>query len=169
MPGMSALSDLVDDFDAEFDRLLHAQTADEQRRALRSVLETLYSLRCHREDNTRPARSAYRTRASACHGGRVTEGIVLLRGQLIHKIVKRHAPEMRPLYPGPKTFPGRYTFPGSNLIWLEPTEMPDQLPSDVVSDPRYPAYVTDVAGLLVLATLQTAKDFLVNDPVLGPL
>lgn len=87
----------------------------------------------------------------------------------MHKVIKRYDPEKKLLYPGPKTYPGNFTFPGSNLTWLDPPEMPDQLPQDVVNDPRYPAYVSDVAGLPVLETLQIAKEFLVKDTVLGPL
>ncbi len=166
---MSRLTDLATDLDVEFDRLLQAQDADEQRRALRNVLEILYSLRCHREEHTHPSPSAYRSRASVCHGGRVTEGIILLRGQMMHKVTKRFDPEKRGLYPGPKTYPGKCTFPGSNLTWLHPQEMPDRMPPEVVNDVRYGAYVADVSGRPVLETLQIAKDFLVNDPVLGPL
>jgi len=166
---VSPLTDLVDDFDVEFDRLRQAQDADEQRRALRSALETLYSLRVHREGDTQAAKTAYRSHASACQGGRVTEGMILLRGQMMHRVTKRYAPEMKPLYPGPRTFPGNFTYTGENLMWLAPAEMHDQLPLGVVNDPRYPAYVADVAGLPVLETLQIAREFLVNDPVLGPL
>jgi hypothetical protein len=165
---VTAPSDLVADFDVEFDRLLHVQGVDEQRRALRSILETLYSLRCHRLDNTQPVPLAYYNRAQACQGGRVTEGIVLIRGQLIHKVTKRHAPEEKDLHPGEDTYPGDFTYPGANLTWLSPTEMRDPLPPDVVGNVRYSAYVADVAGRPVLETLQIARDFLVNDPILGP-
>lgn len=57
----------------------------------RNVLGTFYPLRCQRLDNIQPAPSAYYNRANACQGGRVTEGIVLIRGQLTHKITKRYA------------------------------------------------------------------------------
>ena len=164
---MSGLGDLVDDFDAEFDRLLHARDTDEQRRALRSVLETLYSLRAHREGGA--AKAAYRSRASSCHDGRMTEGIVQMRGQLIHNVVRQYSPEERPLLPEPATYTGNYTFPGSNLVWLHPTERKDPLPHDVLADPRYPFYASTVASQPVLETLQVAREFLVNDPVLGPL
>jgi hypothetical protein len=68
----------------------------------------------------------------------VTEGIVLLRGKMMHQVVKRYAPEGRPLYPSERTFPGNFTYPGWNLMWLHPDEMPDTLPARVRKEKWYP-------------------------------
>jgi hypothetical protein len=169
---VAGLTDVINDCKAAFDRLLRAQDADEQRRALHDALENLYALRCYREGETKASRTAYWQRAGACRSGRVTEGVILLRGEMMHNITKWHAPQgpaprKKPLYPGPNTYPGNFTFPGSNLTWLHPTEMRDPLSPKVLGDSRYPAYMADVAGRPVLETLHTAREFLVNDP--GPL
>ena len=166
---MTSPTDLRDDFDADFERLRHAQDPDEQRRALRSVLETLYALRAYREGDNKIDKATYHNRADASREGQVTEGVILIRGELLHRAVKRHAPEEKLLYPSETTYPGNWTFPGSNLVWLHPAEMVDPLRQKILNDGRYPFYVAHVAGQPVLGTLQIARDFLVNDPVLGPL
>ena len=129
---MSALADAIKDSKAAFNRLLQARDVDE-RRALRDVLENLYSLRCYREGDTKATKSAYRQRAAACRSGRMTEGVIFLRGEMIHKLTKRYSPEK-----------------------------PDPL-SLKVDDSRYRAYESDVAGQPVLETLHTAIEFLEND------
>jgi hypothetical protein len=162
---MSAVSDLVGDLHMEFDRLTRAGDAGEQRRALRSTLATLYELRCYRKDTAR----SYYSHADNCYPGRVTEGIILLRGQLTHKVARRYLPEERPLHPSATRFPGRHTYPGANLMWLSPNEMEDQLPDRATDDYRYEFYCYDVAGTPVLETFQIAIDFLLDDAKLGPL
>ena len=166
---MSPVTDLVADLDIELDRLWEAQDAREQRRALRATLATLYELRCYREDHTPPTKLAYYNRAAACPDGHVTEGILLLRGALIHDVTKPYSPQTKTVYLGSTTFPGKYTYPQTNLLWRTEDEIKQHLRPDVLSDICYPSYVSQVAGQPVLTTLKIARDFLVSDPHLPPL
>jgi hypothetical protein len=162
-----ALLDLVSDFDAAIDRLRDAPAAsDEQRRGLREALACLYELRVYRE-RTFTGGEAYWDRADRYDAGKVTEGIVGLRGEMVHKLVRAES-EMRPLYPSEDLRPSDYLYPGENLTWVPPDEM-DPPPQWRSGDRRSTYYETVVAGQPVLPTLDVARHFLVDSTFLGRL
>jgi hypothetical protein len=164
-----ALGDLVSDFDVAVDRLRRAAPADstEQRRALRDALACLYELREYRE-NVSGGKQGYWTTAASCEEGQVTEGIVCLRGKMVHELI-RAEPQIRPLAPSNNLYPSDDLAPGANLTWLQPGEMANPPQPRSSRDPGPTYYANVVAGRPVLPTLAMARRFLVEPTTLGPL
>ena len=165
---MTAVEDVISDLDAALERITAAAIRDdaERRRALREVLACIYELRAYREGPRRTLeRVAYHQRARATTDGLITEGIVWLRGNIVHLLVYDVVPKVRPLNPDPLTFPGEHTYPGSNLMWRRSAEV--AVPSGGANDDdRRELYDGHVAGRIVLECLHSAYGFLVADP--GP-
>jgi hypothetical protein len=104
--------DLSGDLNAAFQRLLNSGSVpDEERRALRDALACLYELREHRIQSA----SDYFDSTKTSRAGRVTEGIVWLRGRKTHAASARPEPRGVPLYPGDSVYPSEFLFPGANL------------------------------------------------------
>jgi hypothetical protein len=108
MTAIAAVDDLIADLDAAIDRLARAigQDAVEQRRALREALACLYELRAYREGRRGPERDAYHARAKSFEAGKTTEGMVWLRGKMVHRLTENVAPEEQDLYPPRRPFRG---------------------------------------------------------------
>jgi hypothetical protein len=123
----------------------------------------------YREGATDADKKTYRDKAAKSRQGRITEGIIALRGGMTHELVKHVPPEARPLYLGNNLYPSPNLFPGKNLTWLLPGEMPNPLTKRFPRDPRPSYYANDVAGRPVLTTLEVARHFLVDPAVLGPM
>ena len=61
-------------------------------------------------------------------------------------------------------------FPGSNLTWLSANDVLKVHPPTTKRDHvLFDFYRSHVGDRMVLPTLRAARDFLVNDPKLGPL
>ena len=162
---MSLVLETVEDLDVTFEELRGGGDEGQQRRALKATLDNLYRLREHRRQA-----GNYYARSDSWDAGKVTEGITYLRGVLTHHLTKPVAPRNEPLYPGEGVFPGQDLFPGSNLTWLSADDVlsihpPDPKRGHVLFD----FYRSHVGDQMVLPTVRTARDFLVNDPQLGPL
>jgi len=118
--------------------------------------------------STKEHRTAYAQRVDACGGGKVTQGVVFLRGVLTHHLVKQVEPVPTPLYP--PFYPGPDTFPGANFTWLTTDVLlaihPD-VPKQQVA--QFEHGRSHVAGQMMLPTLRQAIDFLLNDPVIVTL
>lgn len=159
---MAPVNDVLADFDAAFEDLLAADSAELRRRSLRSALACLYELRAFREGGPpSPEAGAYYRRAASSTSGQITEGISWLRGLMTHTLTHDVSPES-PLYPSERLFPSRYLFPGTNLCW----RMASELPTTSFNRQGASFYDTQVAGLPVLPTLHLARGFLDADP--GP-
>lgn len=158
------IGDLIGDLDAAIEGLRLASTTDQRRRALTVVLAELYKLRSLRVGKGRMQR-AYYARARAVYGGRVAEGISLIRGDMTHDVTKEIDPSHQMLHPGMGLLPGEHLHPGPQLIWLHPDDMAP--PHEVNrAEVRFPDYEQVVGRQPVLTTLVAARDFLANDP--GP-
>lgn len=163
---MPSTHDLSDDLQAAIDRLQQAGTdAVEQRRAFREVLAVLYDLREYRK--TQHGEAPYYAEADGCLEGRVTEGIIALRGARVHDVTNESRPEPRPLYPSDRLFPGTHLHPGHNLTWRQQTDM--TWPLATWSKKGLSFYDADVAGLPVSQTLAMAQAFLAGPRWLGAL
>jgi hypothetical protein len=166
---VALLERAVGDFDAAFERLLHAGGSDERRRALSETLDRLYELRGYRESQP-PSKQDYWTKADRSRPGCITEGIVALRGVKVHDITKEFSPVYQPLCPSENLAPSKYLSPGANLCWLPISQMRSEVLAVLQSRKKtYPYYAGYVAGQIVLPTLAQAREFLVQDTYLGPL
>lgn len=159
---------VIEDFDFAFSQLVAAKMdSDEQRRSFDHALDRLYEIRAYREGETGSAKGKYRTFAQGATGGRTTEGIVFLRGQKVHNIARAVRPEERDAYPSDTFFPSNWTYPGANLTWLSESELAE--PLNRKANPTGGSYYdNDVAGHLVLPTLDIARNWLVHDTDLFP-
>jgi hypothetical protein len=162
---VSLVLETVDDLNVAFEDLRGGGDAAQQRRALKATLDNLYRVREHRREA-----GGYFARSDSCDSGRVTEGITYLRGVLTHHVAKPVAPERQPLYPGENLYPSEDLFPGSNLTWLSANDVLKVHPPTTKRDHvLFDFYRSHVGDRMVLPTLRAARDFLVNDPKLGPL
>jgi hypothetical protein len=164
---VSYVQETVEDLNVAFGNLQGAgghQTL--QRRALKATLDNLYRLRAHRAEA-----QTYLRRSDSCDAGRITEGITYLRGVLTHHITKPVAPENQPLYPGDDVYPSEDLFPGTNLTWLDASDVFRMQPQPAGGQRKVQAefYRSHVGGRLVLPTIRVAREFLINDSHLGPL
>lgn len=163
---MTAEDDVIADVDFAIDRFTDAiGDADAERRALRNALAVIYELRAYREDSG-GLRTAYHMRAKASNTGRITEGIVWVRGKMTHRLTEARSPSAQPLLPGLSTHTGEYTLPGSNIVWRPSVEVTSQMGGDRTEAERRGFYDAYVAGQPVREGLHSARKFLVNDP--GP-
>lgn len=165
----SAVEDVIEDLQvaiADFAAVI-AEPDASRRRTLRTVLACLYELRVYRE-GVGGLKSAYYSRAGASDEGKVTEGLIWLRGKKTHFLVHDLEPHRAVLYPGENVYPSEDLYPGSNLVWLPATEVSSvPLSKHAAGDLRRRVlYDECVADQPVLAVLRTAARFLVHDP--GP-
>lgn len=148
-----------EEFDHEFNRLLHAPSGDvEHRSALSAVLNALYRLREHLRSTL--GNDVYFALADESGDGRTAEGVVGLRGMHVHALAQPLAPQHAPLYPGLSTYPGAYTFPGSNLTWIDPDEASGELDMSRIDARSLARYRDGAMGKMVLYTLSDARRFL---------
>ncbi|MBL7487346.1 hypothetical protein I6A60_00430 [Frankia sp. AgB1.9] len=157
--------EIFEDLGEAIGRLAAASSERLQRRAMREALGHLYTLRAHHEKAE--GKEPYHRRAHADPAGRVVEGLVVIRGELVHDLVGWPAPELRDV------FADAYTEMYDNLVWLEIGEMPNPpvvLVSDRKPEPRpwqkdrIDAYKHHVAGKVVIDTLNLALPFLAPAP-----
>lgn len=156
---MSQVLEIADDFDAAVVRIRQAKTEPLQRRAIREALGHLYTLREFRagQQNKRRkiAEPLYLRQADKDPDGRITEGLVFIRGQLVHQVTK---------LVGVKTtsaLSARVTATFGVLAWLRLEEM--DLNSSIGDQTEY--YKMFVAGRPVIDTLDAARRFLVESPL----
>jgi hypothetical protein len=141
--------------DYDFDRLTGSVPDTlEQRSALEGVVGVIYRLREHIKSEAATS-DLYYADAEADPRGKVFEGIVALRGKLVHTMVENLGPTPQPLYPGEDVFPGQHTFPGSNLTWLPSA---DQAIASVLSNAQRERYKA-IEGQIVGYTIEEARDF----------
>jgi hypothetical protein len=164
---MTAIDDVIADLDAAIDRLTRAIGQDdvEQRRALREALASLYELRAYREGKGADLK-AYHARAGNSVAGKTTEGIVWLRGKMVHLLTKNVAPEEQCRNPSAQTFPGEHSYPGRNLIWIEAKAIAKPTGDSKIDNTereRRGLYEQWVVAQPVLEGLHAARDFLVSD------
>ena len=156
--GGALVLEVVEDFDAAFDRIDSAQTLPMKRRALRELLGHLYTLREHRRSAV--GKMQYDPLAASTADGRTAEGLVIVRGALTHQLTKSVTPEVKDAYSD--TYRDQYGL----LVWLKRSEMS----APPTWKPKIGAeYDLEVAGRDVVETLQAARRFLVESAVLGPL
>lgn len=151
---MATVQELLGDFTAAIDRLRQASNQDEQRRSLNEAMNCMYTLRSHFEGSDK---AGYRQAASSLNG-RVTEGLSLLRGKMVHRLVSDLGPEIKPLSTSEHLYPSEDLRPGSNLSWLTGDEAQAEQ-ADMLKDVRFPDYDSTVGGLPVLQSLRQAQDF----------
>lgn len=156
---MTAADDVFEEFDHEFDRLLHAGSEGvEFRSALGAVLNTVYQLREHLRSTL--GDKQYFALADSSDDGRTTEGVVALRGIQVHSLARPLSPKNDTLYPGQHVFPGPYTFPGANLTWIDPDDVADELDMSRIRKDTLDRYRRHARGKMVLYTLDDARRFL---------
>ncbi|MHA6797538.1 hypothetical protein ACVGVM_29120 (plasmid) [Pseudonocardia bannensis] len=121
---MGVLAETADDLRAAFEQLRNAGGVEPQhRRALKSVLDELYRAREFREGRSKVNRPHYTQRVDACVAGKITQGIVFLRGVLTHHLIKEVEPIPQLLYPGPDLYPSQDLFPDANFTWISAAEV----------------------------------------------
>lgn len=149
--------EVIEDFDAAFDRTVAAETIRMKRRALREVLGHLYTLREHCSG---VGRESYYAAADESPDGRTVEGLVIVRNALIHQLTRSVAPEVRDTYSD--TYSDQY----GTFTWLKRTEIsaPPKLKRDL-----WELYDRELAGREVVGTLRAARRFLVETKLLGPI
>ena len=163
---MSPVEDVIADIDFGIDRYTEViGDTDAERRNLRTALACIYELRAYREDKGE-LQIAYHLRAKSSSSGRITDGIVWVRGKMTHRLTQARNPGAQPLLPGPRTLTGEYTFPGSNIVWRPATDIMSTTGGNDTEVERRGFYENYVAGQPVLEGLHAAREFLVNDP--GP-
>jgi hypothetical protein len=112
---------------------------------------------------------AYFAHAESFDAGKVTLGIVFLRGVLTHHLIKRVGPTSQPLYPSDDLYPSEDLFPGTNFVWTSGAE----LSKGHTPEPQFKTgeqyYGSHVGGHLMLPTIRQAIDFVITDPVVVTL
>jgi hypothetical protein len=163
---MSEFDETVDDLRDAFDELREA--GDEQprhRRALKAILNELYRVQAYRFGRGEVNKKAYLAHAESCDPGKVTLGIVYLRGVVTHHLIKQVQPTSQPLHPSGDLYPSEDLYPGSNFAWISGTDL-GMLHSP---EPRFARsqshYDSHVGDQLMLPTIRQAIDFLLTDPV----
>ena len=153
------LREVVEDLDAALARFDDADSARSHRCTLREALAHLHVLREYRRS---PAPGTYFALVDSDPAGRLTEGVVYIRGKLAHNVVaERMGPEYQGAYFSPEVFDMRY-FSCGILVWRDDptvTASPDrESERQRISRERYRDLV---AGQPVRETLATARDYLV--------
>jgi len=163
---MTLVLETVEDLDAAILRICEAESERLQQRSLREALGHLYTLREHRVSQQNlmrrkhdPTAEKYVDLAKGDSDGRVAEGVVFMRGQLVHQVTKTVGVKLTDV------FINRFTNLVGALAWLHLDEMGVKLP---VGD-QLECYRTYVMGRPVLDTLDVARKFLVESPDLGAL
>jgi len=167
---MAPVDDVIEDLDDALKCFTNSiGSADAERRTLRTALACIYELRVYREGDG-PMKEAYHSRAALSDNGRITEGLVWLRGKSTHFLMRVKEPEVQVFYPGPNAFPGKDTFPDGNVVWRPAGDIASPPPSNkqnATEVNRRKYYEEHAEGQPVLEGLHHARDFLVNDP--GPI
>lgn len=160
----------VSDFDAAFERLRVAfGDEDEQRRAWLEAINHTYRLREHRKPGCGRAKEEFESHARESSGGKVTEGVVVVRNIATHILAQSGNPRAKGLYPSEKQFPSPYLYPGhGNMFWLDIHEFDQDAAKAVKERDGCKCYEHNVAGFLVLDTLVAARHFLVEYPTRSP-
>ena len=154
---MITLNDLFADVDDAFEDLRASGDDDTaQRRAGRAMLGALFEVR---EEFRISQGSAYWIEVERGVQGKVTEGILVIRGRMTHGPLNDIRPAFKVAYPGPKFFPSKYAYPGSNLTWLELDDMPPADRAELERRDDNGRYANHVAGYMVLPTLDIARQF----------
>lgn len=175
---MDELDETEQDVRDAFEDLRMAAGAEpQQRRALKAVLNELYRLQEYRLGPTkvkgkkrrRANKKAYFGHAESCDSGKVTLGVVYLRGVLTHHLTKPVQPVMQQLYPGETVHPGPDVYPGPNIAWISAAELKLFHKPDPEFAKSEPYYISHVGGHLVLPTIRQAIEFLLADPVIVTL
>jgi hypothetical protein len=114
-------TDLIDDFKVEFGRLKDTQGANEQAAGcaapLRLSMPSPSPGRQHATDTSGIPKPCEWVSWRVCH-----RGIVLLRGQRIHKVTKRYCLKRNHSMPS-ESLPRKLYLPWSNLMWLAPSDI----------------------------------------------
>jgi hypothetical protein len=172
---VSPVDEIVEDFDAAVSRIEHAQSVRLQRQAVREALGHLYTLREHRRRQVNKKHKGQLNKkrkggpepyfelvenSPDCSEAKVTEGLVEVRGALIHDVTKPVEQALEDRYPD--TYSDKYEVV---LVWRQASEMKD--PPERLTKPS--SHYACVADQDVLGTLRQARHFLVDPGVLGPL
>jgi hypothetical protein len=155
------LAEVIEDLDAAIFGVAAAPTARQQRRAMREALGALYTLRCFYE---KLDADAYYAAAGDNDYGRATEGLAMIRGVLVHDVVKRIEPVLRDDAPI-DTFTEMY----GALVWLSLDDLDAQHVTFKKKERRRPAYKDCVADRAVVDTLKDSREFLAESQVLRSL
>ncbi len=167
---MREVDETTEDLHAAFDDLRAASGEHPRhRRALKAVLNELYRVQEYRRGRTKFSRTTYYTHAKSCDTGKVTLGVVFLRGVLTHHLIKQVQPTRQPLYPSQDLYPSEYLYPGSNFVWISGTDLLRVHTPDPGHKKDLPYYESHVGGQLMLPTIKQAIDFLLTDPIVAEL
>ncbi|MCA1695511.1 MAG: hypothetical protein LC749_12695 [Actinobacteria bacterium] len=162
--------DTAEDLRAAFDNL-RAVGGEEphQRRALKTVLNELYRVQEYRCGCNKVNKQPYFAHAESCDPGKITLGIVFLRGVLTQHVIKQVRPTKQPLYPSEDLSPSDDLSSGSNFVWISGTDLLEVHTPEPQFANVQPYYNSHVGGQLMLPTIRQAIDFLLTDPVVGKL
>jgi hypothetical protein len=167
---MREFDDTAEDLHAAFDDLRAAGGEEpRQRRALKAVLDELYRVQEYRCGRDKVNKQAYFAHAESCDPGKVTLGIVFLRGVLTHHVIKQVRPTKQPLYPSEDLFPSEDLSPASNFVWISGTDLLKVHTPEPQFANAQPYYDSHVGGQLMLPTIRQAMDLLLADPVVVKL
>jgi len=161
----TTVQDMLGDFEAAIQRLRDADDTTEERRALNEAINCLYMLRSHFEGKTKQEKDAYYATADASTDGRVSEGLSLLRGRMVHDFTSPLTPKATPLVPGKHLYTSPDLLTGENLSWLRgDSDVEDELVDKTRSSYKYDVvrfsyYKPLVGGHPVLQSLGQALDF----------
>jgi hypothetical protein len=167
---VSEFDETADDLRAAFEDLRAAGGEQpRQRRALKATLNELYRAQEYRFGRDKIHKKAYFTHAESCDAGKVTLGIVFLRGVLTHHLIKQVQPTRQPLYPSENLYPSEDLFPGTNYVWISGADLQKVHTPEPQFAKAQPYYDSHVGGRLMLPTIRQAIDFLLADPVIVKL
>jgi hypothetical protein len=154
----------VEDLRDAFEQLRAAGASEPgHRRALKAVLNELYRVQAYRLGREDAHSTAYYSHAEACDAGKITLGIVFLRGVLTHHLVKQVKPTLKPLYPSPNLYPSEDLYT-TNFVWISGDDL-KKVYAPKRHSPNLGYYETHVGGRMVLPTIRQAINFLLTDPV----
>ncbi|MDT3438348.1 hypothetical protein [Pseudofrankia sp. BMG5.37] len=151
-------AEVLEDLDDAWMRLVRAPSERLQHRAMREALGHLYSLREYLRESE-GAQNYYR-RAAADPDGVVLEGLALIRGVLVHDLVRPIGPVLGDIVAD------IVTEMVGTLVWRTRDEMrplPVKLTESATNpdrNARIKAYDDHVAGRAVVDTLNDARRFL---------
>jgi len=167
---MREFDETADDLRVAFEDLRTAG-GDEphHRRALKAVLNELYRVHEYRLGRDKIHSNVYYPHAKSCDVGKVTLGILYLRGVLTHHLIKQVPPTSEPLYPSENLYPSEDLFPGANFVWISGADLNKVHTPDPQFAKSQPFYDSHVGGQLMLPTIRQAIDFLLADPVVVKL
>jgi hypothetical protein len=152
----------------EFDSAEECADTEAQLSALDGVLDYLYRIREYRRHHNVDGIAGYDASARANSSGRITEGVIMLRGKLTHYLMTRIEPRMSELYPGSNLFPGEGILIGMVLRWPAAGLVLREHP-DLLHHAAWCFYESEVGQMPVRITLDAAQDFLLDNAILGPL